>query len=129
LKPVIIRAGLPDAASRLAGETFGLIVLDPPYAPSAAADALAAVAQHPTGIDVVLTDIGMPGADGYTLLRELRKLPPESGGRVPAIAVTAYATSEDRHHALKAGFVAHIGKPFAPLTLISTIARAAGTAA
>jgi PAS domain S-box-containing protein len=96
---------------------------------SAAADALAAVAQHPTGIDVVLTDIGMPGADGYTLLRELRKLPPESGGRVPAIAVTAYATSEDRHHALKAGFVAHIGKPFAPLTLISTIARAAGTAA
>jgi 16S rRNA (guanine(966)-N(2))-methyltransferase RsmD len=43
LKPVIIRAGLPDAASRLAGETFGLIVLDPPYAPSAATDALAAV--------------------------------------------------------------------------------------
>ena len=74
--------------------------------------------------DVVITDIGMPGYDGYSLLQELRKLPEEQGGRVPAIAVTAYATVEDRRRALEAGFVAHIAKPFAPKALITTIARA-----
>jgi PAS domain S-box-containing protein len=74
--------------------------------------------------DVVVTDIGMPGHDGYDLLQELRKLPADQGGRVPAIAVTAYATVEDRRRALDAGFVAHIAKPFAPGALIATIARA-----
>jgi PAS domain S-box-containing protein len=79
-----------------------------------------------TRADVVVTDIGMPGDDGFTLLQELRKLPAGSGGRVPAIAVTAYATVEDRRRALEAGFVAHIAKPFAPNALIATIARAVG---
>ena len=74
--------------------------------------------------DVVITDIGMPDHDGYSLLLELRKLSEEEGGRVPAIAVTAYATVEDRRRALEAGFVAHIAKPFAPKKLIATIARA-----
>jgi CheY-like chemotaxis protein len=90
---------------------------------SSAAEALALLRQG-SGTDVVVTDIGMPGEDGYTFLRELRKLPVDHGGAVPAIAVTAYATGEDRKRALQEGFVAHVGKPFAPLTLISTIARA-----
>ena len=76
-----------------------------------------------TETDVVVTDIGMPGDDGYAFLRELRKLPGDRGGLLPAIAVTAYATTEDRKRALREGFVAHIGKPFAPVTLISTITR------
>jgi PAS domain S-box-containing protein len=79
-----------------------------------------------TATDVVITDIGMPDEDGYALLRELRRLPTADGGRLPAIAVTAYASGDDRKRALQEGFVAHIGKPFAPLTLISTIARVVG---
>ena len=90
---------------------------------SSAAEALALLRQG-TDTDVVVTDVGMPGEDGYSFLRELRKLPSNHGGTLPAIAVTAYATGEDRKRALQEGFVAHVGKPFAPLTLISTIARA-----
>jgi PAS domain S-box-containing protein len=88
-----------------------------------AAEAIAALRGGLT-THVVVTDIGMPGEDGYTFLRQLRKLPLDLGGRLPAVAVTAYATVEDRKRALQEGFVAHIGKPFAPVTLISTIARA-----
>jgi len=90
---------------------------------SSAAEALALLREG-SATDVVVTDLGMPGDDGYAFLRELRKLPFDRGGTVPAIAVTAYATGEDRKRALQEGFVAHVGKPFAPLTLISTIARA-----
>jgi PAS domain S-box-containing protein len=89
-----------------------------------ALDALRDTESAPT--DVVVTDIGMPGYDGFALLQELRKLPEDHGGRVPAIAVTAYATVEDRRRALDAGFVAHIAKPYAPNALIVTIARAVG---
>jgi CheY-like chemotaxis protein len=53
-----------------------------------------------------------------------RRIPPEEGGALPVIAVTAYATSEDRRTALRAGFYAHVPKPFVPEHLISTIARA-----
>ena len=92
---------------------------------SGARDALALLCgAEPTTIQVVVTDIGMPEEDGYTLLRELRQLPVDQGGDLPAIAVTSYATVEDRRRALKAGFVAHIGKPFSPMTLVATIARA-----
>jgi len=90
-----------------------------------ALDALRDDSDTPT--DVVVTDIGMPGEDGFSLLQELRKLPEDRGGRVPAIAVTAYATVDDRRRALEAGFVAHIAKPFAPNALIATIARTVGT--
>ena len=72
----------------------------------------------------VIADIGLPGADGYTFISELRRMPPELGGAIPVIAVTAYATSEDRRTALRAGFYAHVPKPFVPDNLISTIARA-----
>jgi CheY-like chemotaxis protein len=67
--------------------------------------------------------------DGFTFLHELRKLPPQLGGAVPAIAVTAYVTSEDRRKAMQAGFEAHVAKPFAPVTLISAIARVVGSRA
>jgi len=90
-----------------------------------AREALAALrANGSPHADVVVTDIGMPDYDGFSLLEELRKLPEEQGGGVPAIAVTAYATVEDRRRTLDAGFVAHIAKPFAPRVLITTIARA-----
>ena len=90
-----------------------------------AREALAALrANGSPHADVVVTDIGMPDYDGFSLLEELRKLPDEQGGGVPAIAVTAYATVEDRRRTLDAGFVAHIAKPFAPRVLITTIARA-----
>jgi PAS domain S-box-containing protein len=78
---------------------------------------------------VIVADIGMPGSDGFTFLHELRKLPRERGGAVPAIAVTAYATSEDRRKVLQAGFEAHVAKPFAPVTLASAIARVIGSRA
>jgi len=61
--------------------------------------------------DVLISDIGMPGQDGYDLIRELRSLAPESGGTVPAIALTAYARIEDRLHALRAGYQMHVPKP------------------
>jgi CheY-like chemotaxis protein/two-component sensor histidine kinase len=93
---------------------------------TAVASAAEALAMLRAGVssDVVVTDIGMPGEDGYTFLQELRKLPAANGGQVPAIAVTAYASGEDRKRALQAGFAAHIAKPFAPLTLVATIVRA-----
>jgi CheY-like chemotaxis protein len=79
--------------------------------------------------DVLVSDIGMPDADGFELLRRVRALPPEQGGRVPAIALTAFARSEDRTRALRAGFVVHVSKPVDPAELIATIASVAGRVA
>ncbi len=64
--------------------------------------------------DVLITDIGMPGEDGYSLIRTIRALPAESGGAIPAAAVTALARPEDRRRALLAGFQTHVVKPFEP---------------
>ncbi len=61
--------------------------------------------------DVLISDIGMPGEDGYELIRKVRAMPAENGGRVPAIALTAYARTEDRLQALKAGYHMHVSKP------------------
>ena len=63
---------------------------------------------------VLLSDIGMPHEDGYDLLRRLRARPPEHGGRIPAVAVTAYASATDRSSAQAAGYQAHVAKPFEP---------------
>ena len=60
---------------------------------------------------VLLSDIGMPGEDGYSLIRRVRALPPERGGRIPAAALTAFARGEDRRRALLAGFQMHVAKP------------------
>lgn len=93
-----------------------------------AAEALTLLREHQTDVHVVVTDIGMPGDDGFAFLRELRRLPEDCGGSLPAIALTAYASGDDRKRALQAGFAGHIGKPFAPRTLISTIVRAVSDA-
>ena len=76
--------------------------------------------------DVLITDIGMPGADGYELLRRVRELGPTRGGRVPAIALTAFARSEDRTRALRSGFMVHVSKPVDPSELVATVAAVAG---
>ncbi|MEP6800926.1 MAG: response regulator [Acidobacteriota bacterium] len=78
--------------------------------------------------DVIVSDIGMPGEDGYALLRAIRALPPGSGGTVPALAVTAYAREEDRLRALGSGFQAHVAKPIDPEELIKAIARVSAAA-
>ena len=73
--------------------------------------------------DVVLMDIGMPGMDGYELMRAIRALPDEHAQRVPAVAVTAYARSEDRQRALAEGFQLHLAKPIEPAAFASAVAR------
>jgi CheY-like chemotaxis protein len=76
--------------------------------------------------DVIVSDIGMPERDGYQLMRSIRMLPPERGGRTPAVALTAFARSEDRTRALLAGYQVHMTKPIEPLELIVTIASLTG---
>jgi signal transduction histidine kinase/ActR/RegA family two-component response regulator len=72
--------------------------------------------------DVVVSDIGMPDEDGYVLIRKLRALPEGAGGRIPAIALTAYARFEDRTKALVAGFNMHVPKPVEPAELLAVLA-------
>ncbi len=76
--------------------------------------------------DVLLSDIGMPERDGYDLIRALRALPIEEGGRTPAIALTAFARSEDRTRAMMAGYQVHLSKPVEPSELIATVASLVG---
>ncbi|HJU94261.1 MAG TPA: PAS domain S-box protein [Pyrinomonadaceae bacterium] len=61
--------------------------------------------------DILISDVGMPGIDGYDLIRQIRELPRERGGKVAAIALTAYTRTEDRLHALRAGYDMHVPKP------------------
>lgn len=76
--------------------------------------------------DLVISDIGMAGKDGYDFIREIRALPPENGGKIPAIALTAFARSEDRTKAMMAGYHVHLSKPVEPEELIATVASLAG---
>ncbi|MEH2270960.1 MAG: response regulator [Nostoc sp.] len=73
--------------------------------------------------DILISDIGMSEQDGYTLIRKLRSLEPEKGGRIPAIALTAYTREEDRLEALSAGFQQHLSKPIDPNKLIAAVAN------
>jgi PAS domain S-box-containing protein len=73
-------------------------------------------------IDVVLSDIGMPGRDGFDLIRALRSFPNPRVREAPAVAVTAFARGEDRERILAAGFDAHVGKPVEPRELFAAIA-------
>jgi PAS domain S-box-containing protein len=75
--------------------------------------------------DVLVTDIGMPDTDGYELLRQLRCLGDDTVRRMPAIALTAFARSEDRTRALLAGFLAHVAKPVEAPELVATVAAVA----
>jgi PAS domain S-box-containing protein len=76
--------------------------------------------------DVIVSDIGMPDEDGYVFIRKLRELSREAGGRIPAVALTAYARAEDRRKALVAGFQNHAAKPVEPQELMIVIANLAG---
>lgn len=78
---------------------------------------------HP---DVLISDVGMPQKDGYSLIREVRAWEQQQGGRVPAIALTAYARLEDRVNALQAGFQVHVSKPIEPIELNAVVASLAG---
>jgi len=73
--------------------------------------------------DVLVSDIGMPDGDGYSLIRRVRLLEDDSGTRVPAVALTAFARAEDRSQALRCGFQAHLPKPIEPGELTALIAR------
>jgi CheY-like chemotaxis protein len=75
--------------------------------------------------DVVVSDVGMPEMDGLALLRTLRQRAPEQGGRVPAIALTAYNRTTDRASTLHAGFDAHVPKPVDTAAIIAVIAELA----
>jgi two-component system CheB/CheR fusion protein len=90
-------------------------------------DALEALTQEVP--DVLVSDIGMPGEDGYELMRRLKLLPADGGGGVPALAVSAYAREEDRQKSISAGFHFHLCKPVPPAELVTHVARLAGRAA
>jgi CheY-like chemotaxis protein len=81
------------------------------------------LAQRP---NVIVSDVGMPEKDGYQFIREVRSLSASDGGRTPAIALTAFARSEDRTRAMRAGYQVHISKPIEPQELIATVGSLAG---
>jgi CheY-like chemotaxis protein len=93
------------------------------FACASAADALLHVERfHP---DILVADIGMPGEDGYSLIRKIRARPAAEGGSTPGIALTAYAGDANRRRALEAGFQQHMVKPVEPDELISAICHLA----
>ena len=91
---------------------------------SSTAEALEVLSSRSNGSfpDVLISDIGMPGKDGIDLITSVRAMDPECGGRIPAIALTAYARTEDRARVLEAGFQRHVAKPVEPSILAATIA-------
>lgn len=76
--------------------------------------------------DILLSDIEMPGRDGFSLIRQVRALPPEEGGQTPAAALTAYARKEDQIKALEAGFQYHLPKPVEAAQLVEMVGRLLG---
>ena len=70
----------------------------------------------------LISDIGMPDEDGYELIRKVSALPAERGGKIPAIALTAYARTEDRLRALRAGYQMHVAKPVELAELVAVMA-------
>jgi signal transduction histidine kinase/CheY-like chemotaxis protein len=87
---------------------------------ASARDALESLAA--SDFDVLLADIGMPDKDGYELIREIRDLPSIRLARIPAAAVTAFASDEDRQRAIAAGFQTHLAKPVLATALVQTVA-------
>ncbi|MEI9948676.1 MAG: ATP-binding protein [Pseudomonadota bacterium] len=110
-------------ARELVAEAFksaGAVV----YLAASAQDALAVIATARP--DVLVSDIGMPYEDGYALMRQVRLLPAEQGGEIPALALTAYARTADADRAFDAGYQRHIAKPVDPLLLVQLVAGLAG---
>ena len=75
--------------------------------------------------NVLISDVGMPGEDGFTFISKVRSLPPEAGGETPALALTAYVREEDRLRSIAAGYEMHVKKPVEPFTLAEAVARLA----
>ena len=90
---------------------------------ASAAEALAVVRRE--RVDVLLADVGMPGEDGYGLIRKLRAQEAAGAATIPAAAVTAFAGNEDRQRALQAGFTLHVAKPVDARSLVTAVARLA----
>ncbi len=76
--------------------------------------------------DILISDVGMPDTDGYALMRKIRSLPKELGGRVPAVALTAYARDQDRKRALNAGYQLHLTKPIEVAELSASLTQLIG---
>lgn len=76
--------------------------------------------------DVLVCDIGMPEQDGYSLIRQIRSLAPPQGGKISAIALTAYAGPSNEQKALAAGFERHLSKPVTPEALIQAVSEVVG---
>ena len=102
LRSLLSKCGAEVTAANSAEEAFRLFKLE-----------------HP---DVMVSDIGMPREDGYELMRKVRALPPDKGGNVPAVALTAYARAEDRLRALRAGYQMHVSKPVELAELVAIVA-------
>ncbi|HSD47339.1 MAG TPA: ATP-binding protein [Pyrinomonadaceae bacterium] len=90
------------------------------------AEALVALEQHKP--DILISDLGMPDEDGYSLISKIRALPAERGGHIPAAALTAYARAEDRMRVLRSGFQFHLPKPVDSAELVTVVASLAGRA-
>jgi CheY-like chemotaxis protein len=117
---VLIVEDEPDARELLhyVLEDAGMIVTSVGTVP----EALAALsAERP---QILVSDVGLPGQDGYALLRAVRDLPAARGGGVVAVAVTALGRDEDRRNAIDAGFDVHLSKPVDPTTLLHVLAEA-----
>jgi signal transduction histidine kinase/ActR/RegA family two-component response regulator len=110
-------------ARELVGESFraeGAIV----HLAASAQEALSLLrAERPA---ILVSDIGMPHEDGYALMRQVRSLPAELGGQIPALALTAYARPSDAERAFDAGYQLHVSKPVDPLKLVQLVTELAG---
>lgn len=93
---------------------------------TSAREAIAALTESPSKYDVLLADIGMPDEDGISLIRQVRALEAEAGGQIPAAAITAYATEQERQKAIDAGFQMHLAKPIQLTQLVLMIANLSG---
>jgi CheY-like chemotaxis protein len=85
--------------------------------------ALAAIGSSP--LDVLISDVGMAGRDGYDLIRDVRRMPSDRG-RIPAIALSAFARESDRQAALAAGYDRHVAKPVEVERLLAAVADVIG---
>jgi len=76
--------------------------------------------------NILISDIAMPAHDGYELIRRVRVLPPDKGGKIPAIALTAFVRAQERLKVLSAGYQRHVPKPLQPLELAIVVASLTG---
>jgi CheY-like chemotaxis protein len=110
-------------ARELVAEAFksaGAVV----FTAASARDALGVIATAQP--NVLVSDIGMPHEDGYALMRQVRQLPAEQGGEIPALALTAYARPADAERAFDAGYQRHVAKPVDPVLLVQLVLGLAG---